>query len=158
MRIRTEFEAPCTAEAAWRALHDPLVVGALYAPLLAMTPRGEFPEALTTGSEVRVRLAAFGVVPVGEQAIRITDLLPTDPDGWPRTMRDHGEALSGPLSGLTEWRHEMTISRSRASAHRAVWTDELHIAGPTAPLFRPGLALMWRWRGRKLRRLAADWR
>ncbi|WP_336660157.1 hypothetical protein [Leucobacter sp. USHLN153] len=157
MRIRTEFEALCTAEQAWRALHDPAVAAELYAPLLVMRPEGGFPTELATGSEVRVRLMAFGAVPVGAQLISITDLEPSPPSAWPKTMRDHGEPAAGPLALLTEWRHEITISRSLASANRAVWTDELHIGGAIAPLFRPVLALMWRWRGRKLRRLAAEW-
>lgn len=171
MRIRTEFEADCPPEAAWRALHDPSVATQLYAPLLVMRPETAFPETLGTGVEMRTRLRALGVLPVGSQLIRITDLpaptgpapagtapAGTAPAAWPRTMRDHGRPLSGPLAVLTEWRHEMTVSRSRASQHRAVWTDELHIGGALAPLLRPVLALMWRWRGRKLKRLSRDWR
>ena len=157
MRIRTEFEARCTAETAWQALHDPRVATELYAPLLVMQASEGFPEELETGSEVRARLALFGVLPIGAQLIRITDIDAGVADGWPRTMRDHGRPLAGPLALLSGWRHEITISRSRGSAQRAVWSDELHIAGAVAPLFRPVLALMWRWRGRKLRRLAARW-
>ncbi|GAA2185828.1 hypothetical protein GCM10009786_03830 [Leucobacter alluvii] len=157
MRIRTEFEAACPPDVAWRALHDPSVAAELYAPFLVMQPERAFPEALTTGTEMRARLRVFGALPVGAQLIRITDLPSTAGADWPRTMRDHGRPLTGPLALLAEWRHEMTISRSRASEHRAVWTDELHIGGALAPLFRPVLALMWRWRGRKLRRLARNW-
>lgn len=157
MRIRTEFEADCPPDVAWRAMHDPRVAAELYAPILTMQPEQAFPEALSTGTEMRARLRMFGVLPVGAQLIRITDLTASSGADWPRTMRDHGRPLSGPLALLTEWRHEMKISRSRASEHRAVWTDELHIGGAIAPVFRPVLALMWRWRGRKLRRLARSW-
>jgi hypothetical protein len=157
MRIRTEFLAACTPHAAWRALHDPRVAAALYAPLLVMEPAAPFPERLTTGSRASVRLRAFGILPVGSQEIRITDVHSTDPGAWPRTMRDHGRPLSGPLTRLTGWRHEITISPVPDAPHRAEWSDELHIDGPWARLFRPPLALMWRWRGRKLRRLARDW-
>ncbi|MEJ6488606.1 hypothetical protein PQI23_02580 [Leucobacter sp. USCH14] len=158
MRIRTEFEADCPPDVAWRALHDPSVAAELYAPILVMQPERAFPETLTTGTEMRARLRGLGVLPVGVQLIRITDVAAPSGADWPRTMRDHGEPLSGPLALLDTWRHEITISRSRASDHRAVWTDELRIGGAFAPLFRPALAVMWRWRGRKLRRLARNWR
>ena len=158
MRIRTEFEAACPPDAAWRALHDPAVMAELYAPLLTLQPRGDVPEALATGVEMRVRLAVLGLVPVGAQVIRITDLAAASGADWPKTMRDHGQPVAGPLALLTNWRHEITISRSRASEQRAVWTDELHIGGAIAPLMRPVFALMWRARGRKLRALAAGWR
>ena len=157
MRIRTEFEADCPPDVAWRALHDPSVAAELYAPILIMRPERAFPDALATGTELRARLRGFGVLPVGAQLIRITDVPAPSGADWPRTMRDHGEPLSGPLALLATWRHEITISRSRASEHRAVWTDELHISGAFAPLFTPVLAVMWRWRGRKLRRLARSW-
>lgn len=158
MRIRTEFTAVCSPAVAWRALHDPHVAAALYAPLLVMDPVTPMPERLVTGSYARVRLRAFGFVPVGTQEIRITDQAPDASESCPRTMRDHGRPLSGPLAALTHWQHEITISSSAYDPERAVWSDELRIGGAWARAFRLPLALMWRWRGHKLRRLARNWR
>jgi len=156
MRIRTEFVADCTAAIAWRALHDPSVAAGLYAPLLVMRPEGQFPAVFETGMVVRVQLRLLGLVPVGEQEIRITDVVP-DSFGWPRTMRDDGMPLRGILAGLTHWHHEISVAPVPGSSNRALWTDEVRIGGRGAGALRWPLAVMWRWRGWKLRRLARRW-
>ena len=157
MRIRTQFVAECTAAAAWRALHDPKVAAGLYAPLLVMRPDSPFPPHFGTGSTVRVQLRAFAVARLGTQEIRITDVVPRD-HGWPRTMRDDGRPLRGMLGGLTLWCHEISVTPAAENVDHALWTDELRIGGRGAWLLTPPLALMWWWRGQKLRRLARRWR
>lgn len=154
VRIRIVFTADCAADAAWMAVHDPAVASELYAPLMQMRPERALPQRFGSGDEVRVTLRLLGVIPMGAQLIRIEDENPSHrlPDA--RTMRDAGRPLTGPLAMLAGWNHEITVWPSQTGA---VWHDELTIRGWFAPLFFPVLAVMWRWRKSKLRRLARTW-
>lgn len=157
MRIRLEFQIPCSAIRAWEAVHEPKVAADLYRPLLVMAAgSGGFPPRFASGDRVRVTMRLLGRVPIGAQLIAIEDV--TLPTGFPagaRTMRDAGRPLTGPLSLLAGWNHEITIWS--AEEGRAVWHDELTVRGVFAPVYWPVLWSMWKWRQRKLQRLAQRW-
>ena len=167
MRIRVAFEVPCSADAAWEALHTPTVASELYRPLLHMRGiREGLPARFVSGDTVDVSLRAFGRFPVGTQRIAIFDVATTPvatgghPVAGSRTMRDAGKPLTGPLTLLRFWNHEVSVwPKDTGSAQHgpAVWHDELTIQGHFAPLFALLLYPMWWWRGRKLRRLARGW-
>jgi len=167
MRIRVMFEVECSADAAWEAAHTPAVASELYRPLLRMTPIvGSLPERFESGDTVDVSIRFFGVIPAGIQRIAIQDVVrarPSRSGALPpgaRTMRDAGTPLTGPLSLLKSWNHEITVwppHTHTAQSGTAVWHDELTIHGFFAPFFALTLWPMWWWRRRKLRRLARTW-
>lgn len=154
MRIRVETALECSADAAWDAAHRPAIAARLYAPVMRMLPvQGALPERFSSGDRVRVSLRLAGVLPMGSQLIAIEDLAP---DGaGARTMRDAGRPLSGPLSLLRSWNHEMTVVGSPRG--NALWRDELQITGAFAVVAGPVLWVMWHWRVAKLRRLSRGW-
>mgnify|MGYP003397270806 FL=1 len=157
MLIRTETELMCTADAAWEAVHSPAVASELYAPVLRMRAEGGFPVRFSTGDRRTVRLLAFDRVTLGTQLIHIEDHLPGQSAPGARVMRDRGRPLTGPLARLARCQHQMTILPSPTHADRAIWRDELSIAGASALWFGPVLTVMWRVRQWKIRRLARAW-
>lgn len=164
MRIRFTVELACPSDAAWEALHSPAAVAELYGPVFRLTGLDPLPERFADGSRVRVRLALLGLVPLGSQLIAIDDVLPDGPDGsdrpdgpTARTMRDAGRPLTGPMALISRWRHEMTVLPVPGDPDRSIWRDELRIGGAAAPLLWPALALVWRWRRARIRRLSRSW-
>lgn len=157
MQIRTVVPMECSANIAWRAVHDPAVATKLYWPLLQMRAKfgAQLPQAFVSGSQVDVALYFFGRFCVGSQRITIEDLPQDKFAPGTRTMRDAGMPLSGPLALLKYWNHEISICPTRF--HTAIWKDELTIGGIFAPVFFVLLQPMWHWRGTKLRRLARHW-
>lgn len=167
MLIRTVTELPCTADAAWAAVHRPAVAAELYAPLLVMRADGGLPPRFDAGDHLTVRLMLLDRLSLGSQLIAIADQVPAGvvsagsvpsrvaPQS--RAMQDHGRPLSGPLARLTRWQHQMTISAAPGRPDRAIWRDELSIAGGAAAVFGPVLAVMWQVRRWKIRRLARSW-
>ena len=155
LRVRIVFEAECSVDSAWEAMHSPAVASELYAPVLRMRAEPPFPERFASGDEARAVLRLFDLLPVGSQLIAIEDVTPARRPSGARTMRDAGRPLSGPLAMLAGWNHEITVWASPSNG--AVWHDELTISGAFAPLCWPVLATMWRWRRRKLLRLARGW-
>ena len=88
-------------------LHDPLALGQVVAPLLEVEPVGHrrFPPTWTPGDHL-VRLRLFGIVPVGDQNIRLS----TSRRGGARILEDAGGPVSGALAVVTSWRHRMAVS------------------------------------------------
>jgi hypothetical protein len=104
-----------------------------------------------------VRAKAFGLVPIGEQSIRLSfherrDFLDA---GDVRIVRDGGEGLSGMLSLVTHWRHSMAVA---PLGTRTLYRDQLEVSAGvlTVPLWLFYWAF-WQWRGLQLRRLAPGW-
>lgn len=157
VRIQTVVHMDCSAEIAWRAVHDPAVAAAVYRPLLQMRVKSgmPFPQTFVSGSDIEVALYLGGRVCVGSQRIAIEDSGRPECDAAPRTMRDTGEPLSGPLALLSYWNHEITISQDHA--HSTIWRDELTIGGALAPIYFVVLQAVWHWRGTRLKRLARHW-
>lgn len=159
MRIVLKFTIACDPDTAWRALHSPRVVGDLYAPLLQMQPLQPvvLPERWEAGDEAAVRLSAFGRMPVGTQLIRIGEREVEEPAGAVRILRDSGIPLTGPLSGLDVWDHQMAVSPQPGRPHRTLWRDRLTFDGPTASLLWPALWATWQARALRVRALAPRW-
>lgn len=155
MRILLRLELDCDPDAAWRAVNSPAVMNKVAAPLLRFTslePEG-FPQRWRAG-EHRVLASLLGIVDLGSQAIGIS--YPRRRDDV-RVVRDSGPSLTGALSLMTQWRHQMAIAA--APRGRTLYRDELRFsAGPLTPLAWPTLWLFWQWRAHRLRRLAPSWR
>lgn len=157
MRILLKLVIDCDADAAWRALHSPRAVAELYGPLLAMQPLATPPTAWEAGSDLPVQLSLAGAVPMGRQLISVSERTTSDAHGPVRVFRDSGIPLTGPLSSLDVWDHQMAVSPAPGDPARTLWRDRLVIGGPTAPLLWPVLWSAWQWRAARIRALAPTW-
>lgn len=157
VRIKIVVRVGCSADAAWEAAHSPAVAERLYRPLLRMQPRdgAPFPARFDSGDRIDVTLLLFRACAVGVQQIVIEDLIGHGDGCESRSMRDAGRPVSGPLSLLSSWNHEITISP--AGRRAAIWHDELTVGGAFAPVAAVILWPMWHWRAVRLRKLARDW-
>ncbi len=158
MRIMLKLVLDCDADAAWRALHSPRAVAELYGPLLEMSPMdaGGLPTRLESGADVPVQLRAAGLG-LGQQLIHVSDRRVESADGEVRVMRDSGIPLTGPLSALDVWDHQMAVSPAPGDPDRTLWRERLVIGGAAAPAFWPVLWGVWQWRAGRLRTLARTW-
>jgi hypothetical protein len=159
MRILLKLVIDCDADAAWRAVHSPRAVAELYGPMLdlsALDVRG-LPTTWTPGDDVAVQLSAVGAVPMGRQLIHVSERFVEEPHGRVRIFRDSGIPLTGPLSSLDVWDHQMAVSPAPGDPAKTLWRDRLVIGGPTAPALWPVLWTMWQWRAARIRALAPTW-
>ena len=159
MRILLKFVIDCDADAAWRALHSPRAIAELYGPLLEMEPleaRG-LPTSLTPGADVPVQLSVGGVMRVGRQLIHVSEQFAQDEDGPIRIFRDSGIPLTGPLSSLDVWDHQMAVSPAPGDLTKTLWRERLVIGGASAPVLWPVLWATWQWREARIKALARTW-
>lgn len=156
MRILQKLVIDCDADAAWRALHSPAAVSELYAPLMRLTPFGEIPPTWESGADIAVQLTAVGV-PVGRQLIHVSERRLTQGGDDVRILRDSGIPLTGPLSALDVWDHQMAISPAPGDPTKTLWRDRLVIGGAAAPALWPMLWATWQWRASRIRSLAPTW-
>jgi hypothetical protein len=159
MRILLKLVIDSDADAAWRAVHSPRAVAELYGPMLdlsALDVRG-LPTTWTPGDDVAVQLSAVGAVPMGRQLIHVSERFVEEPHGRVRIFRDSGIPLTGPLSSLDVWDHQMAVSPAPGDAAKTLWRDRLVFGGPTAPALWPVLWTMWQWRAVRIRALAPTW-
>lgn len=164
MRILQKLVLDCDADAAWRALHSPRALAELYAPLMGLRPLAAegMPTSLEPGADVPVQLTAFGV-PVGRQLIHVSDRYveerrTEEPGGAVvRILRDSGIPLTGPLSVLDVWDHQMAVSPAPGDPSRTLWRERLVIGGLAAPALWPMLWATWQWRSTRLRQVAPTW-
>ena len=148
----------CAPDAAWRAIRSPAVFAEVSSPLIRMESRGEqgFPTVWESG-EHPVELRGLGLVPLGEQIIRLT-MATTRPDGV-RILRDTGRGVSGSLAAVTLWDHQMAIAPDPAGTGKTLYRDQLVFrAGPATLALWPGFWLFWQWRMLRLKQLAPSWR
>jgi hypothetical protein len=158
MRILLKLELDCTPDAAWRALHSPRAIAELYGPLIEMVPLESQPAtSLEHGADVPVQLRALGAVNVGRQLIHVEDRSTEDAHGPVRILRDSGIPLTGPLSQLDVWDHQMAVSASPGSPGKTLWRDRLVIGGAAALPLWPVLWATWQYRAARLRALAPTW-
>jgi len=159
MRILLKFVIDCDPDAAWRALHSPSAVAELYGPLLDLEPLvpSGLPTSWSPGDDVPVQLAAFGKVPMGRQLIHASERFVDEPAGRVRIFRDSGIPLTGPLSSLDVWDHQMAVSPAPDEPGRTLWRDRLVFAGPTAAILWPVLWSAWQWREARVKALAPGW-
>ena len=159
MRVLQKLVIDCDADAAWRAVHSPRAVAELYGPMLdlsALDVRG-LPTTWTPGDDVAVQLSAVGAVPMGRQLLHVSERFVDEPHGRVRIFRDSGIPLTGPLSSLDVWDHQMAVSPAPGDPAKTLWRDRLVIGGPTAPALWPVLWTMWQWRAARIRALAPTW-
>lgn len=164
MRILQKLVLDIDADAAWRALHSPRALAELYAPLMGMDPLAAegMPSSLAPGADVPVQLSALGV-PVGRQLIHISDRSVQErrsgdaEAGTVRILRDSGIPLTGPLSVLDVWDHQMAVSPAPGDPTRTLWRERLVIGGLAAPALWPVLWATWQWRSARLRQVAPTW-
>lgn len=159
MRILLKFVIDCDPDAAWRALHSPRAVAELYGPLVDLEPMATegLPSSFRPGDDVPVQLSALRAVPLGQQFIHMSERRVDERGGEVRIFRDSGIPLTGPLSSLDVWDHQMAVSPAPGEPDRTLWRDRLVIGGPTAPLLWPLLWTVWQWRGARIRALAPTW-
>lgn len=157
MRILLKLVIDCDADAAWRAVHSPRAVAELYGPLLAMEPLAAAPTSWEAGTDLPVQLSLAGALPMGRQLISVSERETSDAHGRVRIFRDSGIPLTGPLSSLDVWDHQMAVSPAPGDPTRTLWRDRLVIGGPTAPLLWPVLWSAWQWRAARIRALAPSW-
>lgn len=154
MRILLKLELDCTPDAAWDAIRSPAVFQQVSSPLttFASLEEGGFPARWPEGRHL-VSVRALGITDIGRQSIDIS--YPRRTDGV-RLMRDSGIGVSGPISLVTRWRHEMAVSELPDG--RTLYRDQLRFtAGPlTLPMWA-AYWLFWQWRAFGLRRLAPTW-
>ena len=114
-----------------------------------------FPTIWTTG-EHPVRLSALGLVPMGDQVIRLT-MATTRKDGV-RILRDTGRGVSGPLAAVTLWDHRMAVSPDPADTGKTLFRDQLIFrTGALTLASWPVFWALWQWRLHQLKRLAPNW-
>ncbi|MEO6200664.1 MAG: hypothetical protein ABIX44_05815 [Cryobacterium sp.] len=158
MRVLLKEILDCAPDAAWRAIRSPAVFAEVSSPLVRMESRGEqgFPTVWESG-EHPVELRGLGLVPLGEQIIRL-NMATTRPDGV-RILRDTGRGVSGSLAAVTLWDHQMAIAPDPAGTGKTLYRDQLVFrAGPATLALWPGFWLFWQWRMLRLKQLAPSWR
>lgn len=157
MKVRTTTLLRCSPDEAWEALHTPLMAAELYGSFVKMVFPDNMPPRFDNDHAVTVRLLFADRIPMGRQRIKITDR-ETRIGAWhERVMCDSGGALSGPLSLVNHWRHEMAITADPASPERARIQDALSFQGFAAPFVWPVLAVVWRWRQLRIARVSERW-
>lgn len=143
---------PCSIDVAWEALHTPEVFRAVSSPFTVFRtdPDSPLPARFRPSVDYRVRVQAFGLVPLGSQTIHLVD----EERSWAnRTVTDIGHGDSGPLAAMKNWRHSMEL-RARPDGHTD-FRDQLSVdAGALTALAWLGFRLFWWWRGVRLTRIA----
>ncbi|GAB2711896.1 hypothetical protein BKA24_002990 [Microbacterium marinum] len=158
MRILLKLELDCTPDAAWRALHSSRAIAELYGPLIEMVPLEAQPAtSLESGADVPVQLRALGALDIGRQLIHVEDRYTEDSHGPVRILRDSGIPLTGPLSQLDVWDHQMAVSAVPGHPDKTLWRDRLVIGGIAAGPLWPLLWATWQYRAMRLRALAPTW-
>lgn len=113
---------------------------------------GGFPDEWSAG-EHPVRISTFGLVPIGEQVIRLSY---PERDDDVRIQVDDGWGLSGPLTLVNRWEHSIAVSP--ALGGRTLYREQLVFdAGAATLLLWPAYWALWQWRARRIRSLATRW-
>jgi hypothetical protein len=136
----------CTPDEAWRRVRTSALLMHVAAPLIRFAPVGDkaFPETWTPG-EYRASMWLLGVLPIGWQAVVISE---PAPEGQTRFIRDNGY---GPL--IKRWDHWIAIRPGEGGT--AHYTDTVHIeAGALTPLIAGFARLFYAHRQRRWRALA----
>jgi hypothetical protein len=151
MRVMLRLELDAYPETVWAMLHDPLALAAVVHPLLELEPVGHrrFPPTWTAGDHL-VRLRVLGLIPLGDQLIRLS----TSRRGDARILEDSGRPVSGVLGLVSAWRHRMAVSPLPGG--RTLYRDRLDVsAGILTPVAWFGLWLLWQYRAQGIRRVVA---
>ena len=157
MRVLLKEILDCSPDAAWRALRSPAVFREVSSPVVSVESleMDGFPTIWTPG-EHPVSLSALGLVPMGDQVIRLT-MATTRKDGV-RILRDTGRGVSGPLAAVTLWDHRMAVSPDPADTGKTLFRDQLIFrTGALTLASWPVFWALWQWRLHQLKRLAPNW-
>lgn len=150
MRVQLRMTLDCAPDDAWDALHDPGVFAAASFPWLTFRPLA--PAVLPdrwAHTVYPVQALLLGVLPVGEQEIRLSARRVGDA----RILEDSGGPTFGLLTLVRGWRHRMAVSP--APGGRTLFRDRLDVhAGIATPAVWFGLWLLWQWRASRIRSLA----
>ncbi|TFB96990.1 hypothetical protein [Cryobacterium sp. HLT2-28] len=158
MRVLLKEILDCSPDAAWRALRSPAVFREVSSPVVSVESleAGGFPTVWEPG-EHPVGLNALGLLPMGEQVIRLT-METTRKDGV-RILRDTGRGVSGALASVTLWDHRMAVAADPAGTGKTLFRDQLIFrTGALTLASWPVFWALWQWRMHQLRRLAPTWR
>lgn len=154
MRVLLKLTLDCTPDAAWRALRDPSVFQQVDGPIAIVTSLepGGFPSEWTTEPH-RAAIRLFGLLPLGEQEIRLS----FSERAGARIIQDTGQPIGGLLATLTSWRHTMAVSPLPDG--RTLYRDRLEFSAGLLTLAAwPVLWALWQWRALQLMRLAPGWK
>lgn len=157
MRVLLKEILDCSPDAAWRALRSPAVFREVSSPVVSVESleMDGFPTIWEPG-EHPVSLTALGLVPMGDQVIRLT-MATTRKDGV-RILRDTGRGVSGPLASVTLWDHRMAVSPDPAGTGKTLFRDQLIFrTGALTLASWPVFWALWQWRLHQLKRLAPNW-
>jgi hypothetical protein len=136
----------CTHDEAWEQVQTSALLQHIAAPLIRFVPKGDapFPEQWQPG-EYRAWMCLFGVLPIGWQAVVISE---PEPIGTSRFIRDNGY---GPL--IKRWDHWITIAPGENGT--TCYTDRVEIeAGLLTPLIAAFARVFYAHRQRRWRHLA----
>jgi hypothetical protein len=152
MPLHLTTSLPCAPEEAWREMHKPALFAYVTAPLVRFTPvqPPSLPEAWRDGSTT-IRMALFGVLPLGKQTIVITPPIVSGTDERPHYQmfdRGHGQLAR-------KWHHTITIATNDDGTTR--YSDTVDVdAGLLTPFVVLFASVLFRWRQRRWRRLARN--
>ncbi len=152
MHIHLSTTLRCTPQQAWREMQRPALFAYVTAPLVrfhAVQPP-TLPEVWGEGS-YRIRMALFGLLPLGEQSIVI---VAPAVGGTPE--RPHYEMYDRGYGQLArKWHH--TIRIRTAEDGSTLYSDHVEIeAGLLTPFVVVFASVLFRWRQRRWRRLAGS--
>lgn len=137
---------PCHPDKAWARVRTSALLLHVVFPLLRFTPKGNRPlPRVWTPGEYRVSMWLFGFIPIGWQAVVISE---PEPEGDRRFIRDNGY---GPL--VKRWDHLITIAPGTAGT--TIYTDRVIIeAGLLTPLVATFAEIFYAFRQRRWHELA----
>ena len=152
MRVTVSAILPVDIDTAWEMLHTPAVFKQVSAPFTVFrdAPSSPLPDRFTPDTDYTVTVFAGGIIPLGTQIIRLEDTV-TSADR--RHTVDVGRGVSGMLSLMKNWRHQMSLQRLPNGHTR--FDDQLSVSASwLTPLMWPAFTVFWRWRAVQLRRIA----
>jgi hypothetical protein len=138
---------PTSAEKMWAELQDISSLVYVAAPLLRFKAQGKkpLPEKWCAGREYPLRISLFGVIPLGNHAIRISEI------------DDRNMQIRSNESGLLarEWNHLIKVERTGIRTIR--YTDEIEIKAGTRTFGIWLFAIMfYRHRQKRWKKLLMD--
>jgi hypothetical protein len=152
VKITASATLPVDIDTAWEMLHTPKVFKAVSSPftIFREKPGHALPNRFSPDTDYTVRVLAGGVIPLGEQIIRLEDSVES-PDR--RHTTDVGHGVSGMLGVLRNWRHQMSLEG--VANGQTQFNDQLTVnASWQTPVLWVAFSVFWRWRAMRLRQIA----
>lgn len=140
LRIRLTTTLPAPADWVAKELQTTALFRCITAPLLQFTTvHGPWPAHWPLG-DTELRLALFGLLPMGRQTARIS-AHPCDdiPGAWP-VLRDNG---TGQL--MRVWDHRITVHPLPGATESTCYTDEVFVRARYLPWVMTPLSAAFAW-------------